>query len=122
VLGVVGGVAVVVNGLRCVGHACCEIACFVGAIRVGLGDVRSRADVFLMDEWNEASVPGMFVAGELSGMALVRNAVSHGRKIVERIAQRAAGAVRRAAGHLRRRDRRAGRPGSPPPPSHGRRG
>jgi thioredoxin reductase/NAD-dependent dihydropyrimidine dehydrogenase PreA subunit len=90
VLGVVGGVAVVVNGLRCVGHARCEIACPVGAIRVGLGDVRSRADVPLMDEWNESSVPGMFVAGELTGMALVRNAASHGRKVIDRIAQKAA--------------------------------
>jgi len=90
VLAVVGGVATVVNGLRCVGHARCEIACPVGAIRVGLGDVKSREDVPLMDEWQETSVPGIFVAGELSGMALVKNAVSHGRKVVDRIAQRAA--------------------------------
>ena len=89
VLGVVGGVATVVNGLRCVGHARCEIACPVGAIRVGLGDVQSRPDVPVMDEWQETSVPGIFVAGELTGMALVKNAVSHGRKVVERIAERA---------------------------------
>jgi thioredoxin reductase len=89
VLGVVGGVATVVNGLRCVGHARCEIACPVGAITVGLGDVKARADVPLMDASNETSVPGIFVAGELSGMALVRNAVVQGRQVVDRIAQRA---------------------------------
>lgn len=89
VLGVVGGVATIVNGLRCVGHARCEVACPVGAIKVGLGDLKSRKDVPLMDEWQETSVPGIFAAGELTGMALVKNAVAHARKVVDRIAQQA---------------------------------
>ena len=88
VLGIVLGTATVVNGLRCVGHGRCELACPVGAIQVGLGDLKSREDIPVLDEWQETTVPGIFVAGELTGMALVKNAVQHGKKVIDRIAQR----------------------------------
>lgn len=86
VLGIVRGTAVVVNGLRCVGHGHCEIACPVEAIEVGMGDLRGRPDVPILDERLETSVPGIFIAGELGGLSLVRNAVRQGREAIEAIA------------------------------------
>ncbi len=89
VLGVVYGTATIINGQRCVGHAHCEEVCPVSAIKVGLDDVKSRSDMPILTEQNETSVPGLFIAGELGGLALIRNAMAQGKKVVEEIARRA---------------------------------
>lgn len=89
VLGVIHGTATVIKGMRCVGHGYCADACPVGAITVGIGDLREREDIPILNEFNQASVPGLYIAGELSGLSLIRNAISQGKLVVDRIAQQA---------------------------------
>ena len=92
VIGIVHGAATIINGERCVGHGACEKECPVGAIKVGLGDVRHRPDIPVLTPQMETTVPGIFIAGELSGISLIRNAVQHGKLVVETIAARKAAA------------------------------
>jgi thioredoxin reductase/Pyruvate/2-oxoacid:ferredoxin oxidoreductase delta subunit len=86
VIGLVEGIATIVNGSRCIGHAKCEEVCPVNAIQVGLGDVSSRADMPILTPAQESTVPGLYIAGELSGIALIRHAVDQGVKVMDDIA------------------------------------
>lgn len=88
VLGLVNGVARVINGARCVGHARCQEVCPVGAIQVGLGDVSRRPDIPVLSPALETSVPGVYITGELGGIALIRHAVEQGARAVEDISRR----------------------------------
>ena len=72
----------------------------------------------LLDAWQQTTVPGLFVAGELGGLALVKNAMAQARKVVDRIAQIAPAARGRGRRRRPRRGRSSGRarPASPPRP------
>jgi thioredoxin reductase len=88
VLALVEGKAQLVNASHCVGHGCCEAVCPVGALTVGLGDVSQRTDIPLLSDERETSVPGVFIAGELGGIGLIRHAVAQGSEIIQTISRR----------------------------------
>jgi thioredoxin reductase (NADPH) len=91
VLGLVGGRAVLVSPGDCIGHGACKTACPVDAITLVFGSERRGVDIPLVSPSFESTVPGMFIAGELGGMGLIRNALEQGRQAIEAIAERRAG-------------------------------
>jgi pyruvate/2-oxoglutarate dehydrogenase complex dihydrolipoamide dehydrogenase (E3) component len=46
------------------------------------------ADLPMLSPERETSIPNLFVAGELSGLALIKNAVTQGRECVDALAPR----------------------------------
>jgi thioredoxin reductase len=69
--------------------------CPVGAIQLVFGTATRGVELPRVSPWFESNVPGVFVAGELGGMGLIRNAIEQGRQAVDEIhARRPRGATR----------------------------
>ncbi len=86
-LGIVKGKAHMINPTVCIGHGACAAACPVEAIKLVFGSARRGVDIPYVKPTFETNVPGIFIAGELGGMGLIRNAAEQGRQAMESIAR-----------------------------------
>jgi thioredoxin reductase (NADPH) len=88
VLGLVRRKAILVSPSDCIGHGACRAACPVDAITLVFGSATRGVDLPNVQANFETNVPGIFIAGELGGMGLIRNAIEQGRQALENIAKR----------------------------------
>lgn len=85
VLGLIRGKAELINPADCIGHGACKTACPMNAISLVFGTAERGVDIPVVSPDFESNVPGIYIAGELGGMGLIRNATEQGRQALEAI-------------------------------------
>ncbi len=88
ILGLRNGKAAVINASHCIGHGACFKACPVEAISLWIGTEKRGVDLPHVSQNFETNVQGIYIAGELGGMGLIRNAVTQGKEAVENITKK----------------------------------
>jgi thioredoxin reductase/ferredoxin len=84
-LGIINNKAELVNAAHCIGHGACLPACPVEAIKLVFGTEKRGIDIPQVNPNFESNVPGIYIAGELGGMGLIRKCAEQGRAAMEAI-------------------------------------
>ena len=87
-LGIIGNKGTFVNPSVCIGHGACAAACPTGAIRLVFGTEKRGVDIPFVYPSFETNIEGLFIAGELGGMGLIRKAVEQGKQAISNIKKR----------------------------------
>lgn len=85
IIGIKDGKATTINASRCIGHGACFHACPTQAIMLCIGTEKRGVDLPHVNQNFETNVNGIYIAGELGGMGLIKNAVEQGKQAVENL-------------------------------------
>jgi thioredoxin reductase len=86
-IGLIKGKAVLINPTLCIGHGACATACPHDAITLVFGTEKRGMDIPQVDPTFETNVKGIFIAGELGGMGLIRKSATQGAQAAQHIAK-----------------------------------
>ncbi|HLN53566.1 MAG TPA: NAD(P)-binding domain-containing protein [Lentimicrobium sp.] len=86
IIGMVNGKARTINASQCIGHGACFHACPTQAITLVIGTEKRGIELPHVKQTFETNIPGIYIAGELGGMGLIKNAVEQGKQAVENLA------------------------------------
>lgn len=85
ILGIRNGKAFVINASQCIGHGACFHACPTQAISLHIGTEKRGVDLPHVNQFFETNVKGIYIAGEIGGMGLIKNAVEQGKQAVDNL-------------------------------------
>lgn len=85
ILGLINGKAELIEPSHCIGHGACKESCPRDAITLVFGTERRGVDIPDVGPDFQTNVPGIFIAGELGGMGLIRNAIEQGRQAIDSV-------------------------------------
>jgi len=83
IIGLIKGKAQLIKPTKCIGHGACKAACPFDAITLVFGTEKRGIDIPNVSVTFETDVPGLFIAGELGGMGLIRNAITQGKQAMD---------------------------------------
>jgi thioredoxin reductase/Pyruvate/2-oxoacid:ferredoxin oxidoreductase delta subunit len=90
-IGIIAGKGALVSPTKCIGHGACAAACPVDGIELVFGTEKRGMDIPQVNPDFETNVKGIFIAGELGGMGLIRKTTLQGSQSIEHIAKRKGG-------------------------------
>ncbi len=80
ILGLIDNKASVINAASCIGHGACFHACPVEAISLRIGTETRGVELPHVNPSFETNMSGIYIAGELGGMGLIKNSTEQGRQ------------------------------------------
>ncbi|WP_421752993.1 NAD(P)-binding domain-containing protein [Croceimicrobium sp.] len=87
ILGLIDGKGTLINASSCIGHGACFHACPVDAISLRIGTEVRGVDLPHIKPNYETNISGIYIAGELGGMGLIKNSAEQGVQACNNLAE-----------------------------------